>query len=292
MLRPLLNFLPRNQKGHGLLPWVIGVMIYLSALALFSGLSLHSGLSKWSAGLSARVSVQITAAKEVERRDETQAALDVLRATPGVKNAKLIGDAEVMALITPWLGDVKDMSGLPIPSLIDVELTNANSIDIEALSVRLKTVAPHARLDDHQGWMGEVLILATTLRTIAMLLMGMVVLCTVAIVVFGCRAGLATHKDGIELMHLMGTSDRVIAREFDRSYLVYGFKGSIGGTLLAVITLIALSKLMANVGEGLLTNISPDQSLITALIALPIVGTMLTLWTARLTVRRALKALV
>ena len=292
MLKPLLNFLPQGQQGHALLPWVIGVMIYLTALALFTGVSIHSGLNKWSAGLNARISVQITAANADERGEETANALDVLNKTPGIKNATLIADQDVMALITPWLGDIQDISGLPIPSLIDVELENANSLDIEALKVRLKNVAPHARLDDHQGWMGEVLILATTLRTIAMLLMAMVMLCTIAIVVFGCRAGLATHKKGIKLMHLMGAEDKVIAREFDRSYLIYGLKGSVGGTALAVITLFALARLMENVGEGLLTNISPDQNLVLALMVLPVFGTLLTLWTARITVRRALKVLV
>ena len=292
MLQSRLNFLPRGRRGEGLLPYVIAVMVYLCGMALFAGLSIQSGINNWSDGLVARVSVQIAAADKITQLRETTAALKMLKATPGVKNAHVVADAEVMKLISPWLGDISSIEDLPIPSLIDVELINPDSVNSDALRARLKGIAPHGEVDDHQDWMAEVLLLASTIRTIALTMVLMVILSTIAIVVFGCRTGLATHKKSVELMHLMGAEDSTIATEFDRSFMLHGFKGGLIGTLMAVLTLYVLSSLMANIGQGLLTSFSPDTSVIIMLCLLPFFSMALAMITASITVRRALLKMV
>lgn len=292
ILRSRLKFLPRGRRGEGLLPYVIAVMVYLCGMALFAGLSIQSGINNWSEGLVARVSVQIAATDKIVRTSETTAALKMLQATPGVKSAKVVADSEVMKLISPWLGDVTSMDDLPIPSLIDVELVNPDSVNSDALRARLKDIAPHAEVDDHHDWMAEVLSLASTIRTVALVMVLMVMLSTIAIVVFGCRTGLATHKKSVELMHLMGAEDSTIAREFDRNYMMHGLKGGVIGTLMAILTLYILSSIMANIGEGLLTSFDPDASVIIMLCLLPVFAMALSMVTASLTVRRALLKLV
>lgn len=292
IIKRRLKFLPRGRRGEGLLPYVIAVMVYLSGMALFAGMSLQSGINNWSEGLVARLSVQVTAEDNGERERETEAALKMLQATPGIKSADLVADSEVLKLISPWLGDVSSIEGFPMPSLIDVRLTNPDSINSNALRIRLKDIAPHANVDDHQGWMSEVLSLATTVRTVALAMVIMVMLCTIAIVVFGCRTGLATHRKSVELMHLMGAEDGIIASEFDRIYMIHGLKGGIIGTLLAIGTLYTLSHLMANIGEGLLTSFDPDSSVIIMLCLLPVFSMLLAMVTASITVRRALMKLV
>jgi cell division transport system permease protein len=292
ILRPRLKFLPDGRQGEGLLPYVIAVMVYLCGMALFAGFSIQSGINNWSNGLVSRVSIQIEATDKVVREQETIAALKMLQATPGIKSAQVIADSEVMKLISPWLGDISLMADLPMPSLIDVELSNPGSINSDALKVRLKDIAPHAEVDDHQTWMSDVLSLASTLRTVALIMVLMVILCTIAIVVFGCRTGLATHKKSVELMHLMGAEDSTIAREFHRTFMMHGLKGGIIGTLLAVLTLYILSNIMENIGEGLLTSFNPDASIIIMLCLLPLFSMGLAMITASLTVRRALLKLV
>ena len=292
MMTPRLKFLPRGHRGEGLLPYVIAVMVYLCGMALFAGISIQSGINSWSDGLVARVSVQIAADDKLTRTRETTAALKMLKTTPGVKNAEVVADSEVMKLISPWLGDISAIEDLPMPSLIDVKLINPESVSIGALRARLKDIAPHAEIDDHQEWMGEVLSLASTIRTVALAMVLMVILCTIAIVIFGCRTGLATHKRSVTLMHLMGAEDSTIATEFDRIYMMHGLKGGLIGTLMAVITLYVFSNLMANIGEGLLTSFNPDTSIIIMLTLLPIFAMILAMVTASITVRRALLKLV
>lgn len=292
MFEPRVKFLPDGRRGEGLLPYVIAVMVYLCGMALFAGLSIQSGINNWSEGLVARLSIQITVDDNSVRDKETSAALAMLLATPGVKSAQVIADADVVKLISPWLGDISAVTDLPMPNLIDVELVNPDSVNSDALKIRLNEIAPHANIDDHQDWMTEVLSLASTIRLVALIMVLMVILCTVAIVVFGCRTGLATHRKSVELMHLMGAEDHTIAREFDRSFMIHGLKGGIIGTLLAMITLYILSSLMANIGQGLLTNFNPETSAVVMLCLLPFFAMALAMITASLTVRRALLKLV
>ncbi|WP_262692030.1 cell division protein FtsX [Kordiimonas aestuarii] len=282
-----LQFLPRDMR-EGLLPWVIGVMLFLCTLALACGLALGRGLERWSAGLTTNLTVQIAVIDDKERDKQTAAALTLLRATPGIVEASVLADAEVVALLSPWLGEMPFDTGLPVPTLIDVKLSRPDAVNTAGLRERLVAAAAGAQLDDHQAWMGQVLDLAAVVRLLLAGIVVMVVLCTIAIVIFGCRAGLATHRESIEIMHLMGAEDSTISHAFDQRYLSHGLKGGLVGVILAALTLYLIAHMAQRMGQGLLTASLPTGDNLMWLALLPIVSAILTMLTARVTVRRAL----
>ena len=283
-----LQFLPKQSMREGLLPWVIGVMLFLCALALASGLALGHGIERWSAGLTTNITVQIVEADAAARSQQTDAALKLLRATPGVESAAVLADADIVAMLSPWLGDMPFDSGLPIPTLIDVTLTAPDAISKAGLQERLRATAPGAQLDDHEAWMVQVLDLATVVRLLLGGIVLMVVMCTIAIVIFGCRAGLATHHESIEIMHLMGAEDKTISQAFDQRYLAHGLQGGLVGVILAGLTLYLIAQMAERMGQGLLTASLPSSDNLAWLALLPVVSALLTMITARITVRRAL----
>lgn len=287
-----LQFLPAQKQREGLLPWVIGVMLFLCTLALVCGVALGTGLRSWSAGLTKNLTVQIVVEEADDRAAQTEAALTLLRATPGVTAASVLAEADVLALLSPWLGDVPFDAGLPMPTLIDVQLTEPEAVHIDGLKSRLATAAPGAQVDDHQAWMSQVLNLASVVQMVLIGIVLMVVLSTVAIVIFGCRAGLATHRDSIEIMHLMGAEDQMISRAFDERYLMHGLKGGLVGVLLATGTLYLVIQLAQKMGQGLITATLPDMTSLAWLALLPIFSAFITMFTARITVRRALTELM
>ncbi|WCL54958.1 cell division protein FtsX [Gimibacter soli] len=285
-------FLPKDQAGDGLLPWVIGVMLFLTGLATAMGLALGQGLDRWSEGLATTLTVQIVDADAAVRARQTEDALKMLRATPGVTKAEVMADADVMALISPWLGDLPIDAGLPVPTLIHVELDKAGAVNTAGLAERLRATAKGARLDDHQAWMASILELVTALRLLLVGIVVLIVLSTVAIVIFGCRAGLATHRDSIEIMHMMGAEDSMIASAFDRRYLLHGLVGGLGGIIMAILVILALLHLAEEMGQGLLTASLPGSGVLWWLLLLPVIAGAVTMGTARITVRRALLELV
>ena len=284
-----LQFLPNSKDREGLLPWVIGVMLFLCALSVASAVAIGTGVEQWSRDLASNVTVQVIVADADERSRQTDAALTLLRATPGVKQATLLASADVMALVSPWLGDMPIDASLPLPNLIDVALDGSTQINMQALDERLQATAPAARLDDHQAWLTQILELATVLQLVLTAVVAMVTLSTVAIVIFGCRAGLATHAEPIAIMHLMGAEDSVICRAFDLRYLAHGVKGGIFGIGFAVITLWTVSSMATELGEGLVSSLAPESSMSLWLLSLPLFAAILTMSTARLTVRSALR---
>lgn len=283
-----LQFLPKSKDREGLLPWVIGVMLYLCALAIAAAVAVGSGVEDWSRSLSSNMTVQIIVADADERAQQTQAALRLLRATPGIASADVLASSEVMDLVSPWLGDIPVDAGLPIPDLIEVKLRDGADINAVGLAERLVQTAPGATLDTHQDWLQQIINLATILQIVMSAVVLMVVLSTVAIVIFGCRAGLATHADSIEIMHLMGAEDKTISNAFDLKYLVHGLKGGFFGILLAGLTIWLIGTMADDLSEGLVSAAVPATRDMFWLLILPAFAALLTMATARITVRKAL----
>lgn len=286
------QFLSKSKDREGLLPWVIGVMLFLCTLALHGAYSVKSGIDGWSSGLANNLTVQIVASDNTERDRQSQAALRLLRATPGIKSAEILATSDVIAMVSPWLGDIPIDGALPLPDLIDVVFEPETPVNIDALRERLQATAADASIDDHQMWLSQIIELASTAQIVMLAVAVMVVLCTIAVVVFGCRAGLATHAESIEIMHLMGAEDSIICRAFDLKYLRHGLVGGAIGTLAAWLVLWFVSDLAADIGGGIVSAALPANSGYVWFLLLPLATAGLTLITARITVQHALKEMM
>src|SRR5260221_7876068 len=134
------QILPR-EKGAAPLDLVIAVMAFLAALALGSSLLAERAATGWRLGLADRLTVQIVppargnAAPMLET--ETAAALDVLRATPGIAHADALSAEETGALVEPWLGKDALIPELPLPRLVDATITPGANVNLADLTQAL-----------------------------------------------------------------------------------------------------------------------------------------------------------
>jgi cell division transport system permease protein len=206
----------------------------------------------------------------------------------GVVEARRLNDEELGSLLDPWLGAGSVTADLPVPALIDVKLESEDT-DVEALTAAVKAVAPSAVVDTHQQWLGQLATLTRSINWTANLIVLLVALATVALVAFGTRAGLAAHKSTIEILHLMGAEDGMIASEFQRRFLWHGFIGGLAGLALALITIFLLGWLAQRAGQGLISSVTLSWQAWFALLLLPPLAAGLTMITARMTVVRSLK---
>ncbi|GAB4142842.1 MAG: FtsX-like permease family protein [Sphingomonadales bacterium] len=289
MLGPRFRFLPQGRDSGGLLPWVIAVMMYLCALGLVIGLGLEQSVHGWSAAMARQVTVQITVADDAARQDQMQAAVRALETVPGVAGVRALSDAESAALLEPWLG-VGNVSGdLPVPGLINVDLAADNPAAPETLARALKGAAPDAVVDDHQRWLGDLTTLARVIAVTVYIIFALLLLATVAIVIFGTRSRLATYRPTIEIMHMMGAEDWLIAREFQYRFMMHGFRGGLIGAVAALLTVLAIMLLTRQLGGGLLPSLTATPYNLAVLLAIPLLAAALTMMTARITVTQALR---
>jgi cell division transport system permease protein len=271
------------------LPWLIGFMVYLAALGLALALLVVSAGERWRATAAGTATVQVAPVNESrDTRDErAKQALDILRATPGIASAQPVPERQVLALLRPWLGDDADAAALPLPRVIDVTFQPANAPDSAALAARLKPVRG-VSIDDHGAWLARLAGLAGTIERIALAIVALIFAAMIATIVFTTRTSLAIHREVVEVLHLIGARDSYIARQFELQALVHGIKGGVGGLLLAVVTLIALSAAARHIDAPLLPRLSLSPLEWIAVVCVPVFATAIAMIAARITVVRTL----
>src|SRR5476649_945420 len=281
--------LPRD-KGAAPLDFVIAVMAFLAALALGASLVATRAAHGWQSGLSDRITVQVMLPEQGDVRSqldaETEAALAVLNTTPGIAHAGLLSDAEINALVEPWIGKNGAVSGVPLPRLIDASITPGEELDVAALAAKLKQAAPHASVDDHRRWISRLRGLADAVRFSAYGILLLIAGATAAAVSFATRAGLDAHHEMVALLHQMGALPAFIARAVEWHYFVSALFAAALGTACAALFFLGAGGLEVFGVEAVpfLPPLSLKWTEIPWLCAVPITTSLIAWATARFSV--------
>jgi cell division transport system permease protein len=288
------RILPR-EAGAAPLDIVIAVMAFLAALALGASLIADRAAEGWRAGLSGHLTVQILPPEHGSPNPalmrETDTALAVLRATPGIVHATAISQADTQKLVEPWLGKGALVADLPLPRLIDAAVLPGARVDVAALSQALKNAAPDSVLDDHSHWIARLKALADTLIWSAYGVLALIAVATAATVAFATRAGLEAHHDIVTLLHQMGAQSGFIARAFEWHYFLSVLGAALIGAACAAI-LFALAGGLEFAGLEAVPFLPPltlHLSELVWLAAVPLASGLIALATARLSVLAALR---
>jgi cell division transport system permease protein len=279
-----------QARLSGPMPWVIAVMLFLTLLAAAAALALGSAAAQINADLAGRATVQIVNADAQARQRQSAAAEAVLRSDPAVATVTIVSDAEVRALLSPWLGSGAVSGDIPLPALIDVNFRrSADGPTLSRLRAAMRTAAPDARIDAHGQWLRPVFDLIGTLRWLAIGLVGLLALASMASVMLSARSSFAAHAETIDIMHLLGSTHAQIARLFQRRIALDAALGALIGCLLAAPVLWLLGQAAARLDSGLVSagSFGPLDWLMLATV--PIAGIALAVVTARLTVLGALR---
>ncbi len=288
------RILPR-EKGAAPLDVVIGVMAFLAALALGASLLADRQAEGWREGLAGRLTVQVLPpdhpTDSLNMQSETEAALQILHATPGIATVTPMADADAMKLVEPWLGADAMVKDLPLPKLIDATISPGAQIDFATLTAKIKSAAPDANVDDHTRWIARLQSLADTIIWSAYGILALIALATAAAVSFATRAGLEAHHDIVELLHGMGAQSGFIARAFEWHYMLSTLFASTAGAGLAAIAFLAAGGLEFAGVEAVpfLPPLGLNSMELAWLAAVPLASGIIAWATARLSVLAALR---
>jgi cell division transport system permease protein len=281
------GLLPEGRVA-GPMPWVIAIMMFLTVLAAAAGLGLAGAASRLNEQIGSRITIQIVEANPQLRARQSDAAAAAIRRVPGVLAVRPVPEAEIEALLAPWLGTGLLESDLPVPALIDVDLAPQARGRLGNLRAALARAAPAARVDDHAQWLAPLARLIGALQWLAVGLVLLMVGATAATVVLAARAALDTHRGTIEILHLMGATDLQVARLFQRRIALDALFGGLVGFILAGAVLIAIGDRVTALGSELLGSAALPPLGWAVLIGLPAFGVVLAMLVARLTILRAL----
>jgi len=273
-------------------PWIIGVMAYLAALALAAALMLSNIAAEWSAGLEGTLTVQVPISDDASEEQNDQrvlAAVRTLLATPGIDSARPIPLDEVAEMLEPWLGAAAKTNDLPLPRVIDVRLKEGAAVDTDALSTALDKAVPGASVEDHETWRNTLILLFRSVEIVAIVIIFLIGTVAFAAVVFTTRSVLAVHHEIVEVLHLIGAHDNYIANQFQRHAFRVALKGGIGGTACALATLLTIVFLTRDLDASLLPPAGLKWWHWLLLAVLPLAESYGAMLTARITIMRVLK---
>jgi len=285
----------------GPMPWVVAIMVTLTTIAAAGALALANVAGVARAQLAGGLTVQILEARHSLRVAETRAVLDVLIHAEGVRGVRLIPDAEVNALLSPWLGSGGDAGAagdnigetIPVPALIDAHLDGAVSpARLAALRAALERVAPAARIDAQANWLRPVFAAISALGWLALALIALLAGALAAVVLLAVRTAFGTHRPTIEIVHMLGGSDRQIARVFERAMGRDAALGGLAGFAVAAAAVVMVGGRFAALDAALVAGGALTGADWLALAAVPILGVGLAMATARVSVLLALKKML
>ena len=224
-----------------------GAMAFLAVFSIALSLAAGDLAKRWEDELSGTATVRIPASGE-DGEARAEAVLAALAQTPGIANARRIGDNEQIELLAPWFGEDVPLGKLRLPILIEVEETEVGP-DREGLANRLAAEAPGAVYDDHRRWRVPLVEAASRMRQLSLISLALIGCVTAVTIALAASAALAANGQIIDVLRLIGARDRWIASAFTRRFTMRAFIGALVG---AVVAMIAISLIPAGVEAGIL----------------------------------------
>jgi cell division transport system permease protein len=289
----------RRAVSDRMLPFLVGAMAFLAALALGGWIAAASLAQHWRLGAAAAMTVQVPHPTDpAAQGDGTRLArvVTLLNSTPGIAEARALSDDEVAELLRPWLGSGVERLSIPLPAVVQVHLSE-DGPDLDALDRTLNAAAPGTLTETHGVWIARLTALARSLQACAGVALLVVAGVAVSVIAVATRAGLAARREAIEIVHGLGATDGYIAARFAGRATMLATVGALAGALAALPVLLGLAQLSAPFADPTVDATAANAlaalpgGLWVGLPALPLVAAAIGFLTAQGTVRRWLQRL-
>lgn len=241
---------PSGTTAH-LTLFAAGAMAFLAVFALALSLAAGRLADRWAEELARSATLRISAPAD-QRAAQTEAALKILRQTPGVASARALSAEEQAALLAPWFGADLPLEDLPVPQLIEV-VSGGDGFDAGGLQLRLRAELPGAVLDDHSRWRAPLVEAAGSLRRLGQVAILLIGGATAAMITLAANAAMAANAQVIDVLRLVGARDRYIAQAFVRRFTLRALIGGTAGTGAGMIAVALLPE--ASDAGGFLTGL-------------------------------------
>ncbi len=221
---------PKSSIAGRSLAAVVAIMTFLAALTTGAASLVISAASDWQSDVGREVTIQVRPITGRDLDADVRHAAEIARSTSGIASVRPYTKEESAKLVEPWLGTGLALDDLPIPRLIVVKLWPGAKPDFAGLRRELTMQIPGASLDDHRRWIDRMRNMAGSAVAGGIGVLALVLAATVLSVTFATSGAMATNRPIIEVLHYVGATDGFIGRQFQRHFLVLGFKGgAIGG---------------------------------------------------------------
>ncbi len=271
----------------------VAVAVFLFALTLAGVLGISSMFENSRRQVVSNFTVQVLPQSNAE--DSHQDLLNVvgfLEKYPDVEEVSVLSDAELRALLEPWLGNNVDVNVLPIPKLLDVKINRAVQFDYKKLETQLSEISAQAAINNHNLWLTRLLKFINSLKVLAVTVLVLVAGGCIASIVYAARTSLNVHRDIIAILHTMGATDEYIAGNYVRQITHVSAVAGIIGAVAAVPAILIVGHLAESIEAGIFNSVSFGLEQWVLILLLPFAAAGLVAGTSYMTVVKTLRGMV
>ena len=240
-----MPLIPRDSIAGRALVVVIAIMTFLACLTAGGALLVARASQDWRSEVLRDITIQIRPHARDDLESLVAKAVQVASQAPGVERVHAYSALESEKLLEPWLGAGMDLSQLPIPRIIVVQMQDPTGDALATLRERLSNAVPQASLEDHRVWATRIGAMANAIVALAAALFALMNVAMATAIGFATRGAVAANREIIEVLHFVGASDSFIARQFEGHFRRLGFRGALIGGTSAIVFFLASSWLSA-----------------------------------------------
>ena len=290
---------PRGSIAGRSLTAVVAIMTFLAAVTAGAVMMVVTSATDWQSAVGREVTIQVRPVSGRDIEADVRTATAVARSTAGIADVRAYTKEESEQLVEPWLGSGLSLSELPIPRMIVVKLASSPAPDLAGLRAALAARVPSASLDDHRGWIDRMRTMAATAVAVGIAILALVIAVTVMSVTFATRGAMAANRPIVEVLHYIGATDSFVAGQFQRHFLILGFRGGAigGGVAIALFAILrAINASLSGTPGGdeaaaLFGSFSIGIAGYVAIVVLVVLMAVVTAFASRRTVNQTLEAI-
>lgn len=283
--------LPREDQREAILFFIIATLCFMATLIAILSRLTYDAASDWTEEVRNDLTVLV---RDVDVRAADEAAA-IVGATPGVVEADRLSREEFNALVEqsqPGGGAIDSVSA---PFLIDVVKSDDAPEDIRANIARRLTeagfdasVVQHTDADLYRNYM----MWLAAIRWTGFAMVGLLTAIALAVIASSTHSTLLARREVVNVLHVSGAEDRMIAGLFARRFWLLGLRAGIVGALFA----LGVAALLVYFTRRLVGNSAflPEIRLglwdVATVFATPVIAAVAARLAARLTVMRTLRA--
>lgn len=278
MKKPTVFSLVREQSMF--MTTIMGLLTFLSVLALGIALSIGTGVIRWNAQWDNTATIQVTDTKNV---DTTAKIIESNR--DKTKSIRRISDNEMADLMRPWISNGGAALKNYMPTMWEIEFKSAQ--DMESVQ---KTIGKNARFLTHASALKSSTSAGWKMIGISMLVLALALGAIGVSISYIARNTAMLHRRELEILTQIGASDAFVARQMQIIVAKITSLAAICGFVAAtpVLTLILWTAHSARVGLMAMIGLSGMGWWL--LVALPVMIVIFAIFVTRRTTLNILKA--
>ncbi len=279
-----------NDPVTKLVPWIVALLVFLLCLVLSGASAIGVSMHKWQVGMSHRLTIEVPLQHEIDRDRITSAVSSYLRSNPGLISVDIADKTKLYTLFGVPIQQAERYDDFPLPAIIEVTLNQVKPANVAEMIAQLQKFTPGVRVETYAQWYDMLTILQKSMQLIAYAFVMLIAVTVIIVISLVTRAGLAAHRENINILRLIGASNSYVARKFQAHAFRLSTRGAIVGFALALPITWLLNMAMVYLGVPDMIKPQFDLGILMMLVIVPLFVVMLSVCVSRFAVLKTLKS--